>query len=97
VLSERLADGQLHVLESLDLDSTRTKEFMARLAKLGLAGEKVLLVDSVENLNLMLATRNRRELDTADALHVHVYQVLEAGQVVFSRRALAQLSEVLSS
>jgi large subunit ribosomal protein L4 len=97
VLSERLAGGQLHVLESLDLDSNRTKEFMARLAKLGLAGEKVLLVDSVENLNLMLATRNRRELDTADALHVHVYQVLEARQIVFSRRALAQLSEVLSS
>ena len=97
VLSERLASGQLHVLDSLDLDSNRTKEFIARLAKLGFAGEKVLLVDSVENLNLMLATRNRRELDTADALHVHVYQVLEARQVVFSRRALAQLSEVLSS
>jgi len=97
VLSERLAGGQLHVLDSLDLDSNRTKEFIARLAKLGFAGEKVLLVDSVENLNLMLATRNRRELDTADALHVHVYQVLEARQVVFSRRALAQLSEVLSS
>jgi large subunit ribosomal protein L4 len=97
VLSERLAGGQLHVLESLEIDSHRTKEFLARLAKLGLAGEKVLLVDSFENLNLMLATRNRPELDTADALHVHVYQVLEARQVVFSRRALAQLSEVLSS
>jgi large subunit ribosomal protein L4 len=97
VLSERLAGGQVHVLESLDLASHRTKEFMARLAKLGLAGEKVLLVDSFENLNLMLATRNRRELGTADALHVHVYQVLDARQVVFSRRALVQLSEVLSS
>ncbi len=97
VLSERLAGGQIHVLETLDLDSHKTKEFMARLAKLGLAGEKVLLVDSFENLNLMLAARNRRELDTADALHVHVYQVLGARQVVFSRRALAQISEVLSS
>jgi large subunit ribosomal protein L4 len=97
VLSERLAAGQLRVLESLDLDSHRTKEFVARLAKLGLAGEKLLLVDSFENLNLMLATRNRRELDTADALHVHVYQVLGARHIVFSRRALAQLSEVLSS
>jgi large subunit ribosomal protein L4 len=97
VLSERLSGGQLHVLDSLDIDSNRTKDFIARLAKLGLAGEKVLLVDSFENLNLMLATRNRRELDTADALHVHVYQVMEARQVVFSRRALAQLSEVLSS
>ena len=48
-------------------------------------------------LTLLLATRNRPELNTADALHVHVYQVLGAQQVVFSRRALVQLSEVLSS
>ena len=97
VLAERFAGDQLHVLESLEIDTHRTKDFLARLAKLGLAGEKVLLVDSFENLNLMLAIRNRPELATADALHVHVYQVLEARQVVFSRRALAQLSEVLSS
>jgi ribosomal protein L4 len=67
------------------------------LAKLGLSGEKVLLIDSYENLNLLLATRNRPELSTADALHVYVYQVLRAKQIVFSRRALVQLSEVLSS
>ncbi len=97
VLSERLAGGQIHVLDSLEIDNPRTKEFLARLATLGLAGEKVLFVDSFENLNLMLASRNRPELETADALHVHVYQVLEARQVVFSKRALSQLSEVLST
>jgi len=97
VLSERMAGGQLRVLESLDVDTHRTKEFVARLAKLGLSGEKVLLIDSYENLNLLLATRNRPELSTADALHVYVYQVLRAKQIVFSRRALVQLSEVLSS
>ena len=97
VLSERLAGGNLRVLDSLDVESCKTKDFVERIAKLGLAGEKVLLVDSYENLNLLLATRNRPELNTADALHVHVYQVLGAKQIVFSRRALVQLSEVLSS
>jgi len=97
VLSERHAGGNLHVLESLEVESPRTKEFIGRLAKLGLTGEKVLFVDSFDNLNLMLATRNRPELSTADALHVHVYQVLGAKQVVFSRRALQQLAEVLTS
>ena len=97
VLAERLSGGQLRVLETLDVDSYRTKEFVARLEKLGLAGEKVLLVDSYDNLNLLLATRNRPEVNTADAMHVHVYQVLRAKQLVFSRRALVQLSEVLSS
>ncbi len=97
VLSDRHSEGRLWVLESLDVDSNRTKEVMSRMAALGLAGKKVLLVDSYDNLNLMLATRNRRELGTADALHVNVYQVLDAQQVVFSRRALAQLAEVLTS
>jgi ribosomal protein L4 len=36
-------------------------------------------------------------LATADALHLHVYEVLNGQQVVFSQRALAQLVEVLSS
>jgi large subunit ribosomal protein L4 len=97
VLSEKLAGGALHVLESLEIESHRTKEFMERLGKLGLDGQKVLFIDSFENLNLMLATRNRPELESADSLHVHVYQTMNAKHVVFSRRALQQLVEVLSS
>lgn len=96
VLSSRYSEGRLWVLESLDVESVRTKDMMGRLDSLGLAGKKVLFVDSFDNLNLMLATRNRRELGTADALHMNVYQVLGAHQVVFSQRALAQLAEVLA-
>jgi large subunit ribosomal protein L4 len=97
VLSERVADGRLHVFDTLDVDSHRTKELVARLGKLGWTGEKVLLIDSYENLNLMLAARNRPELAAADALHLNVFQVLNRNQVVFSRRALERLVEVLSS
>ena len=97
VLSERVANGRLHVLESLEVESHRTKDFLGRVDRLGMTGEKVLFVDSYENLNLMLATRNRRELATADALHVQVVEVLGAKQVVFSRRALETLMEALSS
>lgn len=97
VLSERLAKGKLLVLDTLEVDSHRTKEFVSRLAKLNLRGEKVLFVDSFENLNLMLATRNRRELEVADAIRLHVYDVMNHRQVVLSRRAALTLSEVLSS
>jgi large subunit ribosomal protein L4 len=97
VLSERLAEGRLRVIDSLDLESFKTKELLGRLGGFGVAGQKVLFVDSYENLNLMLATRNRPELAAADALHMHVYEVLDAQHVVLSRRALAALVEVLSS
>ena len=97
VLSARAKVGHVHVLESLDVDNHRTKELQARLGKVGLTGRKVLFVDSYENLNLMLATRNRPELTASDALHLHVYHVLAREHVVFSRRALSQLVEVLTS
>jgi len=97
VLSERLATGKLLVLESLDVDSHRTKDILARLAKLNLVGDKVLFVDSYENLNLLLATRNRRELEVADAGHLHVVDVMDHRHVVLSRRAALTLAEVLSS
>ena len=97
VLSQRLSNGRLHVMESLEVASPRTKELVERLPKLALEGQKVLFVDTFDNLNLMLATRNRPELATADALHLHVYDVMNSNQVVFSRQALLSLVEVLSS
>ena len=97
VLSARAKAGHVHVLDTLDVANHRTKELQARLGKVGLTGRKVLFVDSYENLNLMLATRNRPELTTADALHLHVFHVISREHVVFSRRALGQLVEVLTS
>jgi large subunit ribosomal protein L4 len=97
VLSARAKAGHVYVLDTLDVANHRTKELQQRLDKVGLSGQKVLFVDSYENLNLMLATRNRPELTAADALHLHVYHVLNREHVVFSRRALGQLVEVLTS
>lgn len=96
-LSDRVRQGQLVVLDTLEVDSHRTKELGARLAVLGLVGSRVLLVDSNDNLNLLLASRNRPELAAADALRLNVYDVLNHATVVFSRRALAQVAEVLQS
>jgi large subunit ribosomal protein L4 len=97
LLSERLAEGRLTVLDSLEIDTHRTRDFQGRIDRLGLAGGKVLFVDSYDNLNLMLATRNRPELSAADALHMHVYEAMGADRLVFSRRALTSLVEVLAS
>jgi large subunit ribosomal protein L4 len=97
VLSERYAAGRLMVMDNLEVESLKTKDMVARIGKLGLDGDKILFVDSYENLNLLLATRNRPELATADALHVHVYEVMGAQRLVFSRQALQTLVEVLSS
>lgn len=96
VLSQRLAEGRLVVLENLDLAEPKTKEFMKRLDALGVTGEKVLLVDGLENLNLHLASRNRPELKMLDATSLNAYEVLNHRWIVASEPAVRSLAEVLS-
>ena len=96
VLSQRLAEGRLLVLNTLELDAPKTKDFLARLNGLGVKGEKVLLVDGLENFNLHLASRNRPELKMIDAGSLNAYEVLNHRWIVTSEPALRSLAEVLS-
>lgn len=96
VLSQRLAQGQFMVLDSMELENPKTKSFMEQLDKLGLGGRKVLLVDGLENINLHLASRNRPELKMLDAGSVNTYEVLNHHFIVVSEPAVRNLVEVLS-
>ena len=96
VLSQRVAEGRLVVLESMQLPDPKTKEFMKHLDALGMSGEKVLLVDGLENLNLHLASRNRPELTMLDARLLNVYEVLNHRWIVATEPAVRSLAEVLS-
>lgn len=94
-LSQKVRDGGLLILDSLELDSHKTSAFERQVQALGLAG-KVLLVDSRENDHLGLASRNNPRLKTVDALAVNVYDVVDRPSIVFSEPALTRLIEVLS-
>jgi large subunit ribosomal protein L4 len=94
-LSRKAADNQIVVLDSLDLGSHRTRELLQRLSGLGIDG-KALLIDSFENHNLTLASRNDRKLKTVDALAVNVYDVVDRSFLVVSEGALNRLVEVLA-
>jgi large subunit ribosomal protein L4 len=94
-LSRKIAEERMVVLESLELGSHRTRELIARLAGLGIAG-KALLVDVQDNQNLALAARNNRAVKTVDALAVNVYDVVDRPFLVLSEMALNRLVEVLA-
>ncbi len=93
-LSQKLASNQLVVMEDLAISSPKTKAFVQTLAGLGVE-TKALLVDSQENLNLLLASRNNPRLKTVDALAVNVYDVVDRHFLVLTEAALNTLLEVL--
>jgi large subunit ribosomal protein L4 len=94
-LSRKLAEQSIVVLEDFDLGSHKTGELLKRLGGLGISG-KTLLVDSLDNHNLALASRNAPALKTVDALAVNVYDVVDRSTLVLSEGALNRLVEVLA-
>jgi large subunit ribosomal protein L4 len=94
VLSRKLRDAQVVVLESLAVPTHKTKELQAMLDRIGASG-KVLLVDRHDNENLVLAARNHPAVKTVDALGVHVYDVVDRPWLVLSEQAFGRLVEVL--
>src|SRR4051812_23383341 len=72
VLSRRVKEERLLVMDRMDLDSHRTRDLVAALGGLGVSG-KALFVDSRENENFARASRNVQDWKVVDALGMNVY------------------------
>jgi large subunit ribosomal protein L4 len=95
-LSQRVKEGKLVLIVDLSIDEAKTKSLAAKVAKIGVEG-KALLVDSLENTNAVLASRNNPKLQFVDPLNVNVYDVVNSRYIVLSQAALDRLTEVLQS
>jgi len=94
-LSAKLEENRITVVDELALGSHKTKEFDRILR--GLAGDqKVLIVDSEENHNLRLSSRNLPKAKMVPGTGVNIYDVVNHQMLIFSKRAILQVQEVLS-
>jgi large subunit ribosomal protein L4 len=95
VLSERLREGGLVVVENFDLSSHKTKEFASTLKQLGL-GRHTLIVASLNNGNLALSSRNLPGVVYVSPEGVNVYNLLTHEHVAITRDAVEELDRQLS-
>jgi large subunit ribosomal protein L4 len=95
-LSQRLREGKFVVVNDFAVDEAKTKSFALKVAGMGVEG-KALLIDTLENTNAVLASRNNPKLNLVDALHVNVYDVVNSRYIVLSQAALDRLTEALSN
>jgi large subunit ribosomal protein L4 len=95
-LSRRVKEGHLVLLSDLAVAEAKTKALAEKVAQIGIDG-KALLVDTMENTNLVLASRNNPKLRLVDALNVNVYDVVNSRYIVLSQEALQRLTEALGN
>lgn len=98
-LSERLREGNLIVIDELAFDNPKTKEFLAALAALGLADAKkrtkTLIVDSLDNANLVLSSRNVQKTKVTNSFGLNIYDLLWHEKLVLSKAAVEELTNLL--
>jgi large subunit ribosomal protein L4 len=93
-LSERVREGRVLLVDGWSLDTPKTKDFVASLKQLGLDG-KTLIVDSLDNENLKLSTRNVQSAKVVNSFGLNIYDLLYHEKVVISETAVKELEQLL--
>jgi large subunit ribosomal protein L4 len=96
VLSRRVKEERLLVIDKLDLRSHRTRDLLAATGAIGVSG-KALFVDSRDNENFARASRNIKAFKVVDPLAINVYDVMSHGTLVVSSDALDRIVTSLKS
>jgi large subunit ribosomal protein L4 len=90
-LSAKARDGQLVVIDNLDVADGKTKALKAQLAKLGF-GKTALFIDGdALNIGFAKASSNLSEIDVMPAVGANVYDILKHETLVLTRAAVEKL------
>ncbi|SEA05621.1 large subunit ribosomal protein L4 [Arachidicoccus rhizosphaerae] len=92
-LSHKAKDNAIVVLEDLQYEAPKTKQFAQLLADLSVAGKKVLFVLPEYNDNVYLSLRNLPRVGSTLLADINTYDVVNADVVVFTEDAAKLLSD----
>lgn len=95
VLSEKVAENKLVVVEGLAFDAPKTKEFKQVLENLSV-DTKVLVVLEGGNDFAALSGRNLPNVSIVESNNVSVLDVVAADKLLVTKTALTQIEEVLA-
>ena len=93
VLSAKAAEGKIIVVDSIAMDSIKTKAFRGFLDAVNCDGKAVVITPEV-NENVVKSARNIPGVLTTTALILSVYDILNAKYLVIDQAALATIEEV---
>ncbi len=95
VLSEKVAENKLVVVEGLSFDAPKTKEFKQVLENLNV-DTKVLIVLESGNDFAALSGRNLPNVSIVESNNVSVLDVVAADKLLMTKTALTHVEEVLA-
>ena len=95
-LSYKVKGNELKVVEDLQFDQPKTKEFTSVLSGLDSSNKKTLFVVSESNNNIYLSSRNLKGTKVVTASYLSTYDLMNAKSVIVSEGALETIEKILS-
>ena len=94
-LSDKALESKIVVIDSIKMDSPKTKEFAAFLAAVG-AEKKPLVVTAEACQNVVKSGRNIPGCEVTFANLLNVYDIVNADKLVVDQAALQKIEEVFA-
>ena len=95
VLSSKFKENELVVVENLNLETSKTKDFNSMLKNLKV-DKKALVVFADDNENLFLASRNNNRVAVLATEEINVLDLVATDYLVIDESSIKKLEEVLN-
>ncbi|WP_297455040.1 50S ribosomal protein L4 [Persephonella sp.] len=95
VLSMKLKDGELTIVEDFTFDEPKTKKAIEVLKNFGLDKSKVLLVIASKDMNVIKSFRNLPKAKVLLVDGLNTYDILNADHVLITKSAAEEINERL--
>jgi large subunit ribosomal protein L4 len=93
IFSKLVQDGRLDVVESMSVDSARTKVLASKLKNIGIK-DRVLIIDSMIDDNLWLSARNMHHVLVLEPHQTDPVSLVRYDRVLVTREAVKSLEEI---
>lgn len=95
-LSYKAQDSNILILDEVQFDSIKTKNYAKLIADLNVSNEKTLMVLPAINNNVYLSSRNLKKVKVITADQLNTYDVLNAGKLLLTVDSVKILEEALA-
>lgn len=95
VLTSKLRDGEIIVLDNIKFEEVKTKNFQKMLNAIG-ADNKALVVTAEHDEDVKRAGANIQNVQTSEARNINVYDLLKYNSLVITQDALKVVEEVFN-
>jgi len=93
-LAYKLIDNELIILDKLNFETNKTKEALEVLNNLKIERNILIVVDELSD-NIILATRNIKNITLIEANEINTYDIVAANHLIVTENAVKMIEEVL--